>query len=31
VGFHVASILRKMGVESRRQATALALDEDLIG
>jgi non-specific serine/threonine protein kinase len=30
VGFHVASILRKMGVESRRQATALALDEDLI-
>src|SRR5690606_32329811 len=30
VGFHVASILRKLGVESRRQAAALALEEHLI-
>ncbi len=30
VGFHVASILRKLGVESRRQATQLAVEERLI-
>jgi DNA-binding CsgD family transcriptional regulator len=30
VGFHVASILRKLGVESRRRAAALAVAEHLI-